>query len=568
MSNPDEETAINQFGKGDKYFGVCVTMITMPGLPMFGHGQIEGFSEKYGMEYKRAYYDEYPDENLIRTHEDQVFPLMQKRYLFSQVENFELFDFTDDGGNVNESVFAYSNRNGYERALVLFNNSWIESRGYIKYSVLKASADGKRGKTLTEALLINPDYNIYYIYRNYKTKLEHLIPGRDIRGNGFYFHLTGYEYTVLLDFREVYDTDGTYGRLNDYLHGQGVYSVDAAKWELTLAPLHYSMSSLFDPYIIEEIKSISFGSGEEKKLSDRFQSRINTAIDEINKLSEIPVDKNNSLKRLAMEFSAMRNFTRVLEKKNKAARKTAWLENAKTNLICQGDNRKTENYKNIITASLILKNLRSGTDNNNGSSFYDRFLLDRIIPVKLKEMQPDNFETYKDFPLIKVLSDRNIIDELEKQIKFSDDISEKAISNEARSFVIKILEENSFRNFIGVNEYYGIIYFNKERFEEAVDCLFTVYNLMSPLKSKSLSDKESTAQKNNISEKLILDELKNSNGFFSELKLIAAQNGYRLEEFKKTFKLIPGKKSETKKKKTTLKTEKKKPTTKKRGKRE
>ncbi len=55
MSNPDEETAVNQFGKGDKYFGVAMLMVTLPGLPMFGHGQIEGFSEKYGMEYKRAY---------------------------------------------------------------------------------------------------------------------------------------------------------------------------------------------------------------------------------------------------------------------------------------------------------------------------------------------------------------------------------------------------------------------------------------------------------------------------------------------------------------------------------
>jgi hypothetical protein len=53
MSNPDERTAIDQFGDGDKYFGVCTMLATLPGLPMFGHGQIEGFTEKYGMEYKR-----------------------------------------------------------------------------------------------------------------------------------------------------------------------------------------------------------------------------------------------------------------------------------------------------------------------------------------------------------------------------------------------------------------------------------------------------------------------------------------------------------------------------------
>src|ERR1700761_3923854 len=39
MSNPDERTAIDQFGSGDKCFGVATLLATLPGLPMFGHGQ-------------------------------------------------------------------------------------------------------------------------------------------------------------------------------------------------------------------------------------------------------------------------------------------------------------------------------------------------------------------------------------------------------------------------------------------------------------------------------------------------------------------------------------------------
>jgi len=76
MNNPDEKTAVEQFGKGDKYFGICTVMITMPGLPMFGHGQIEGYAEKYGMEYYRPYWDETPDYYLIHRHETDVFPLV------------------------------------------------------------------------------------------------------------------------------------------------------------------------------------------------------------------------------------------------------------------------------------------------------------------------------------------------------------------------------------------------------------------------------------------------------------------------------------------------------------
>jgi hypothetical protein len=63
MNNPDEKTAVEQFGKEGKYFGAAVLLVTMPGLPMFGHGQIEGLTEKYGMEYRRAYWSEEIDRH-------------------------------------------------------------------------------------------------------------------------------------------------------------------------------------------------------------------------------------------------------------------------------------------------------------------------------------------------------------------------------------------------------------------------------------------------------------------------------------------------------------------------
>ncbi|MEA3364719.1 MAG: alpha-amylase family glycosyl hydrolase, partial [Candidatus Hydrogenedentes bacterium] len=103
QNNPDELTAIEQFGSGDKYFGVAVMLVTMPGLPMFGHGQIEGFSEKYGMEYRRAYWNEPVNQELVYRHEREVFPLLRKRYLFSSVENFALFDFETYDGYVDEN---------------------------------------------------------------------------------------------------------------------------------------------------------------------------------------------------------------------------------------------------------------------------------------------------------------------------------------------------------------------------------------------------------------------------------------------------------------------------------
>ena len=52
MNNPDEKTAVEQFGKGDKYFGVSDDDGHDAGAADVRHGQIEGFAEKYGMEYR------------------------------------------------------------------------------------------------------------------------------------------------------------------------------------------------------------------------------------------------------------------------------------------------------------------------------------------------------------------------------------------------------------------------------------------------------------------------------------------------------------------------------------
>jgi len=169
MSNPDEETAIRQFGTGDKYFGICVLMNTLPGLPMFAHGQVEGFSEKYGMEYQRAYYNENPNHWLIEKHEREIFPLTRKRYLFSEVENFNIFDYLDNDGNINENVFAFTNRFRDERVLVLFNNKYDQAFGGIRQSAPRLTTKGESKEPVAvnfaQALHLRNDERAYYILK-------------------------------------------------------------------------------------------------------------------------------------------------------------------------------------------------------------------------------------------------------------------------------------------------------------------------------------------------------------------------------------------------------------------
>ena len=130
MNNPDEESAVSQFGRGDKYFGTATLLATLPGLPMFGHGQFEGFAEKYGMEFARAYQPEVVDTAVLLRHERAIVPLLRRRGLFTGVERFAMYDFVLDGGGVDPNVIAYSNVGpDGERSLVVFNNQCQATTG-------------------------------------------------------------------------------------------------------------------------------------------------------------------------------------------------------------------------------------------------------------------------------------------------------------------------------------------------------------------------------------------------------------------------------------------------------
>jgi len=122
------------------------------------------------MEYRRAYWDETADEWLIKRHEREIFPLVRKRYLFAEVANFLLYDFYTPEGYVNEDVYAYSNRSGDERGLVLYHNKYAETRGWIRISTptpVKGYGDERNfvQKSLGEGLGLRNDPNAYTIFR-------------------------------------------------------------------------------------------------------------------------------------------------------------------------------------------------------------------------------------------------------------------------------------------------------------------------------------------------------------------------------------------------------------------
>ena len=225
LSNPDERTAIEQFGDGDRYFGACVLLATMPGLPMFAHGQIEGLAERYGMEYRRAYMDETPSRHLIERHERQIVPLLRARKRFADVEGFSVLDFVGPHGALDENVLAFCHgstggggdggargavpRTGaHEVSLVVFNNQPNPVRGVLK---------------LDRDLGVSAAIDRLCRFRDRLSQRHFLRSASAIHDLGLELELAGYESLVLVDFRELAASEGggIYPRLSRRLGLRG-----------------------------------------------------------------------------------------------------------------------------------------------------------------------------------------------------------------------------------------------------------------------------------------------------------------------------------------------------------
>jgi hypothetical protein len=261
MSNPNERTAIDQFGKGDKYFGVAAVMSTLPGLPMFGHGQIEGFTEKYGMEYRWPRYQEDPDHWLLERHEREIAPLLKRRWLFAESAHFLLYDFFEPSGSVNEDVFAYSNRNGGEQALVVYHNRYADAHGAIDFSAAYADkGSGQlRQRRLAEGLGLSGDRAKVIAFRDSLTGLEYLRRSSgDLYDRGLTLSLHGYQCHVFLDWRELQPTaEKPWDRLADWLNGRGVASLEDELANLELKPVHDALRRFLAPELVRRFADVA-----------------------------------------------------------------------------------------------------------------------------------------------------------------------------------------------------------------------------------------------------------------------------------------------------------------------
>ena len=203
LTTPDERPAAEQFGKGDKYFGACTLLATLPGLPLLGHGQIEGLTEKYGMEYLRAYYSEGPDPQLVARHKREITPLLRGRARVAHASGFRLLDLERPNGIVDDNVLAWVTRSDGEATLVMMHNRATSTRGRLLHAApVRDTASGRLiSDDLLAALGLDPPPGSAVVATSANSDQELAVPADELRSKGWPVALGPYEYHVLTGFR-------------------------------------------------------------------------------------------------------------------------------------------------------------------------------------------------------------------------------------------------------------------------------------------------------------------------------------------------------------------------------
>ena len=518
MSNPDEETSIQQFGTGDKYFGICMLMMTLPGLPMFAHGQVEGFTEKYGMEYLRARYHETPNEELINRHRREIFPLTGKRYLFSDVKYFHLFDYLDPQGRINENVFAYTNRYAEEKALILYNNTYEKAYGYIHRSVLRLPVDKSDRNTfslnLVEALDLGHGDNDFYILREHVSGQEFLYKGQDIRDKGFHWNLMGFEYRVFLSFEKLTDHDGSIAQLHHELGGHGKANMKEALMRHQLSTIHHAFSSIFTSQSIDQFINL-YGEKREKAADNRViesiveayahfatmcfghrqkapQSKANPESyfkDSVRALLKATTGKSL---RVGFDYSTVNDAVNVTARELFVANDSnPYRENTLLALLYFALSGIREDYREAIAEEDLL---------------YGSLMLGWPIGNILSHNGKSHEDNLADIHLLQLL------------LRFEDPIMDRE-QGIGEGWFRQVLLDDGVRQFLGVNVYEGVEYYSKEQLEKLVKWFFSLHYISlhkkrpAPLPAKVIRDKT-------------LDGLQ----FYTGLLRCSALAGYRMSK--------------------------------------
>jgi hypothetical protein len=412
------------------------------------------------------------------------------------VGHFLLYDFYTSNGTVNEDVFAYSNRAGDERSLVLYHNKYNSTAGWIRtsaaYNQKTGPEQGLVQRKLGEGLALPDDPAAFVIFRDHVTQLQYIRNCREIHEKGLFAELNAYQFNVYLDFQEVWDNEwGQYAQLADFLGGRGVPNIDEALKEVFLQPILGPFRELVNAGSFRWL--IDNRAQADGRTPKTFESALDEAEEKILALlrevrqmtgglgdeTHLAAEIRNDLK-IALRLPALQANAGV-EQRNNDIEKGSLIKGSfipyldekpdEESALGEGD---LETWS-ILFAWVFSRKLgrllsKPGGDSPEESdpadyalqsrSWLDEWLLGKQIARTIQELGYAENKAWRAVTLLKVL--------IEKQ-----GWCWSGASSSPYELLQDWLKDRDVQGLVKVNRYQGVLWFNKESFEEIIWWLFT-----------------------------------------------------------------------------------------------
>lgn len=456
------------------------------------------------MEYARAYYNETPDEYLIARHEREIFPLLKRRYLFAEVDHFYLYDFFTPEGKVDENVFAFSNRYGEERALVIYHNKFATTRGWIRTSVAFLENGRLVQRTLAEGLGLSSNPKAYTIFRDFISGLEFIRSNSELAEQGLYFELHAYKYAVFLEFREVIPTRlKPYDELARLLGGQGVPSIEDEVMHLSLRPVHHAFASAIEPEVLRELmQGWLYGKINHQSVA-LFKEKLTAILQAKDAVENHAGGETRFVEQSAQRYIALMTLAHL----EPDPTEEDWLTVFRT--LLPADDRPDSAWR-VMLIWLFVQHLDAvrQTAVDIHLNVVQDWRLEKFIVQSLTQSEQDEARARTEAELIRLLVERERYTGETRDVRFT---------------LKGLLESREADRFLGVNEFQGVEYFNRERFlvlANAFYILSAVEDLADAGNTLTSALREKFAARYEVLQKLAAD---------------AEQCGYRLRDFLKTL---------------------------------
>ena len=461
------------------------------------------------MEFRRAYWDEKPNDYLVDRHYQEIFPLLHRRFLFSGVDNFLLYDFFTPHGEVNEDVFAYSNGLGNVRTLVIYHNKYGETNGWVRSSVgfLDKTSRKVIQRSLKEGLNISGKENHYVIFRDHSHNLEYIRPSKELAEKGLYIHLEAYKYHVFIDFREIADdTFGSYQRLYEYLGGRGVPNIEEALKELLLQPIQNPFSQIANTGYFGFLNSIRIqknGQQLPEHVSSECSQKVYSLIYGIESLQGVLSNKETVVKEIQnkLENILWLNFPENRCPQPVGRNIQKFLKFIKSGL--DQEEHWLSLYGWLFTHNLGKLSAGEGFEELS-ESWLDEWQLGGILARVYQQTGLPEDKAWQCISTVKTL--------ILLQNWYQDD-NGKTIQNTMHNW----LGNSTIQQFLKINRYQDILWFNKEAFDDLLWWLA----ILAFLEVSSREGVTATA---------VYESLMGINQIIGKIKKLETKSGYQVQK--------------------------------------